>query len=177
MNDNLELGCTFIEKAATDKAIREIDERLLPAYQVRHRYWMSSCTLSAHISYLSKGVIAQPLSSEPQQPNIGKSAQARAKAKAAGQPFFDAAVLSGSARFPRALPESLQPRAGHLSPAQVRVYEDFARIPRTAAGFGAQTIFPQSVHSAQGYLLTHSPHLLTLCVLPLVCLAERGCGL
>ncbi|KAK9843414.1 hypothetical protein WJX81_000935 [Elliptochloris bilobata] len=95
MNDNLELGCTFIEKAATDKAIREIDERLLPAYQ------------------------------------------ARAKAKAAGQPFFDAAVLSGSARFPRALPESLQPRAGHLSPAQVRVYEDFARIPRTAAGFGA----------------------------------------
>ena len=34
MNDNLELGCTFIEKAATDKAIREIDERLLPAYQV-----------------------------------------------------------------------------------------------------------------------------------------------
>lgn len=64
-------------------------------------------------------------------------AQARAKAKAAGQPFFDAAVLSGSARFPRALPELLQPRAGHLLPAQVRVYEDFARIPRTAAGFGA----------------------------------------
>lgn len=37
MNDNLELGCTFIEKAATDKAIREIDERLLPAYQVGFR--------------------------------------------------------------------------------------------------------------------------------------------
>lgn len=37
MNDNLELGCTFIEKAATDKAIREIDERLLPAYQVGRR--------------------------------------------------------------------------------------------------------------------------------------------
>ncbi len=36
-NDNLELGCTFIEKAATDKAIREIDERLLPAYQARAR--------------------------------------------------------------------------------------------------------------------------------------------
>jgi hypothetical protein len=36
-NDNLELGCTFIEKAATDKAICEIDERLLPAYQARPR--------------------------------------------------------------------------------------------------------------------------------------------
>ncbi len=33
-NDNLELACTVIEKTATDKAIREIDERLLPAYQV-----------------------------------------------------------------------------------------------------------------------------------------------
>ena len=31
--DNLELGCTIIEKAATDKAIREIDERLIGAFQ------------------------------------------------------------------------------------------------------------------------------------------------
>lgn len=33
-NDNLELACTVIEKTATDKAIREIDDRLMPAYQV-----------------------------------------------------------------------------------------------------------------------------------------------
>lgn len=33
--DNLELGCSVIEKTAADKAIREIDERLMPAYQVR----------------------------------------------------------------------------------------------------------------------------------------------
>ena len=32
------------------------------------------------------------------------------------------------------LPESLKPRPGHLNPAQQRVYEDFARIPRGAAG-------------------------------------------
>ncbi len=32
--DNLELGCTVIEKTATDKALRDIDERLAPAYQV-----------------------------------------------------------------------------------------------------------------------------------------------
>ncbi len=36
INDNLELACAVIEKTATDKAIREIDERLLPAYQVRY---------------------------------------------------------------------------------------------------------------------------------------------
>ena len=32
--DNLELGCSVIEKTTADKAIREIDERLAPAYQV-----------------------------------------------------------------------------------------------------------------------------------------------
>jgi CCR4-NOT transcription complex subunit 1 len=34
--DNLELACTVIEKTATDKAVRDIDERLAPAYQVCH---------------------------------------------------------------------------------------------------------------------------------------------
>ncbi|KAK9824056.1 hypothetical protein WJX72_007392 [[Myrmecia] bisecta] len=36
-NDNLDLGCGIIEKAATDKAIREIDERLLAAYRGRQK--------------------------------------------------------------------------------------------------------------------------------------------
>jgi len=35
--DNLDLGCTIIEKAATDKAVRDIDERLLPVYQMRQK--------------------------------------------------------------------------------------------------------------------------------------------
>ena len=35
-NDNLELACQVVEKTASDKAIREIDERLQMAYQVRH---------------------------------------------------------------------------------------------------------------------------------------------
>ncbi|KAK9916879.1 hypothetical protein WJX75_008268 [Coccomyxa subellipsoidea] len=86
-NDNLELACTVIEKTATDKAIREIDDRLMPAYQ------------------------------------------ARAKARAAGQEFMDRSVLQG--RFPMQLPPALLPR-GQLTPPQQLVYEDFARIPRTA---------------------------------------------
>ncbi len=49
MNDNLELGCTFIEKAATDKAIREIDERLLPAYQVERRCRPRPCSYRVHV--------------------------------------------------------------------------------------------------------------------------------
>lgn len=35
-NDNLELACQVVEKTASDKAIREVDERLQMAYQVRH---------------------------------------------------------------------------------------------------------------------------------------------
>ena len=34
VNENLELGCSVIEKAATDKAVNEIDERLALAYEV-----------------------------------------------------------------------------------------------------------------------------------------------
>ncbi len=87
--DNLDLCCQVIEKAAGERAQREIDERLQGAYA------------------------------------------ARVRAKAAGQPFADAALLGG--RFPGALPEALRPRPGQLTPQQQRVYEDFARIPRTAA--------------------------------------------
>jgi CCR4-NOT transcription complex subunit 1 len=87
--DNLDLCCQVIEKAAGERAQREIDERLQGAYA------------------------------------------ARARAKAAGQPFADTSVMQG--RFPGALPEALRPRPGQLTPQQQRVYEDFARIPRTAA--------------------------------------------
>lgn len=89
VSDNLDLCCQVVEKATGDRAQREIDERLTPAYA------------------------------------------ARARAKAAGQQFVDASQLSG--RFPAALPDSLRARPGALTPQQVRVYEDFARIPRTAA--------------------------------------------
>ena len=34
-NDNLELACQVVEKTASDKAIREVDERLQVAYQVQ----------------------------------------------------------------------------------------------------------------------------------------------
>ncbi len=35
--------------------------------------------------------------------------------------------------YPASLPEALRPKPGGLQPAQRRVYEDFGRIPRTAA--------------------------------------------
>ncbi len=44
---------------------------------------------------------------------------------------MDRSILQG--RFPTQLPQQLLPR-GQLTPAQQLVYEDFARIPRTAPG-------------------------------------------
>lgn len=87
--DNLDLGCALIEKAATDKALRDIDEALAPAYVVRQKH------------------------------------------REAGQAYYDMAVYT-QGRYPQSLPEVLRPKPSHLQPAQQRVYEDFARLPRTA---------------------------------------------
>ena len=101
-NDNFELGCTIIERSATEKAVRDINDRL------------------------------------------GTAFQARQKAAASGQSYFDASVLTG--RFPKSLPEALRPKAGHLTLPQERVYEDFARIPKqpgaAAAAVGPANLQP-----------------------------------
>jgi len=83
--DNLELGCNIIEKAATDKAVRDIDDALKPALAVRR------------------------------------------KQREAGQPFYDQNQMHGRSMYPSSLPEFLHPKAGGVHPAQMRVYEDFAR--------------------------------------------------
>jgi CCR4-NOT transcription complex subunit 1 len=36
--DNLDLGCALIEKAATDKALQDINDALAPAYAVRRKH-------------------------------------------------------------------------------------------------------------------------------------------
>ena len=48
-NDNLELACQVVEKTASDKAIREVDERLQAAYQV---------CLRAHATKFMKAVLS-----------------------------------------------------------------------------------------------------------------------
>ena len=89
--DNAELGCALIEKAASDRAVREVDERLA-------------------------GAVA-----------------ARASARAAGAPWAGDPAPAGGVP-PATLPELLRPRPGGATPAQARVYEDFARLPRARGG-------------------------------------------
>ncbi|KAJ3092021.1 hypothetical protein HK102_011503 [Quaeritorhiza haematococci] len=46
-----------------------------------------------------------------------------------GQPYYDMAVYAAS-RYPSTLPESLRLKPGGLTPQQLRVYEDLARVAR-----------------------------------------------
>ncbi|KAF9430928.1 hypothetical protein BGZ94_002057 [Podila epigama] len=90
VNDNLDLACSVIEKAAMEKAIPEIEESLAVAFNNRKKH-----------------------------------------RERTGQPYYDMATYQAS-RYPASLPEPLRLKPTGLSPQQLRVYEDFARMPRQA---------------------------------------------
>ncbi|KAI8146312.1 CCR4-Not complex component, Not1-domain-containing protein [Fennellomyces sp. T-0311] len=56
-----------------------------------------------------------------------------------GQAYFDMDIFAMS-RYPASLPEPLRAKPSGLQPAQLRVYEDFARISRTAPHAGVQAL-------------------------------------
>lgn len=85
-NDNLDLGCAVIEQAATEKALRALEDVIGPSLAMRRK----------------------------QRETIGPA-------------YYDATVYA-QGNLAR-LPEALRPKPGRLSPAQQRVYEDFARLP------------------------------------------------
>ncbi|KAI7854467.1 CCR4-Not complex component, Not1-domain-containing protein [Circinella umbellata] len=58
--------------------------------------------------------------------------------QAPGQAYFDMDIFSMT-RYPSSLPEPLRAKPSGLQPVQFRVYEDFARISRTAPQAGMQT--------------------------------------
>ncbi|KAF9207336.1 hypothetical protein BGZ49_000688 [Haplosporangium sp. Z 27] len=91
VNDNLDLACSVIEKAAMEKAIPEIEESLANAFNARKKH-----------------------------------------RERTGQPYYDMATYQSS-RYPASLPEPLRIKPTGLSPQQLRVYEDFSRLPRQAA--------------------------------------------
>ncbi|KAG6976448.1 hypothetical protein JG688_00001370 [Phytophthora aleatoria] len=110
-NENTDLGCMLIEKASSEKAMRDIDEALAGAYASRRRY-------------------------QQQQAQAGKapgadgvhffegSASSTAVAASAGSPG------APSGQWPAALPEVFKPKPGGVPPMQLVVYEAFQRIPR-----------------------------------------------
>eukprot|EP00742_Colponemidia_sp_Colp-10_P004133 GILJ01004411.1.p1 GENE.GILJ01004411.1~~GILJ01004411.1.p1 ORF type:complete len:2283 (+),score=370.59 GILJ01004411.1:173-7021(+) len=110
--ENLDLGCALIEKAVTEKAMRDVDESIANAVKARIKHREQT-----------------------------------------GQPYYDMTIFNNG-RYPSNLPDSLRPKPGVLGPQQLRVYEDFARLPRAqplvvprAAGVSTQ---PGQAPFAQG---------------------------
>jgi len=108
--DNLELGCSIIEKTATDKAVRDIDDALKPALAMRR------------------------------------------KQREAGQPYYDQQMMGRM--YPAQLPEFLHPKAGGVHQAQMRVYEDFARV-RQSPQLQPNRPQPAATHTLQGSVPAH----------------------
>jgi len=102
VNDNIEVGCSFIEKAAIEKALPEIDTLLASAYASRKK---------------AREVIAIVVIHEM---IINDSFQR-------GHPWFDYFSPINS-RIAGTVPEHLRYKSGN--PAQIRIYEDFAKFKK-----------------------------------------------
>ncbi|CAI5737719.1 unnamed protein product [Peronospora farinosa] len=110
-NENTDLGCMLIEKASSEKAMRDIDEALAGAYASRRRYQQQQAhagtTPEADGVHFFEG-----------------SASSTAVAASVGSPG------APSGQWPAALPEVFKPKPGGVLAMQLVVYEAFQRIPR-----------------------------------------------
>ncbi|CAH0481315.1 unnamed protein product [Peronospora belbahrii] len=134
-NENTDLGCMLIEKASSEKAMRDIDEALAGAYASRRRYQQQQA--HAGTTQEADGVhfFEGSASSTAVAASVGSS----------GAP---------SGQWPAALPEVFKPKPGGVPPMQLVVYEAFQRIPRptsmplsSRAGAG---VYPGGVTEKEG---------------------------
>lgn len=64
------------------------------------------------------------------------------------QPFYDVSIYAAS-RYPSSLPELLRLKPGGLSINQLRLYEDFSRVPRASEQVQRPPQRPEGMYSAQ----------------------------
>jgi len=103
VQDNIDLACRVIEKAAMDRAIADVDENFAPSYELRRRH--------RQVSITSKPVHGCQVDFPPQANR--------------GQPFWDASALSSN--FSANLPDPLRIKAAGVQANQINVYEDFGK--------------------------------------------------
>ena len=106
VQDNLDIACTAIEKAAMERAVSDVDEGFAASYDVRRRH--------REVSPVHK--CTQDSSSEMLFRQIRN-----------GQAFWDPSAPHSS--FSVTLPEPLQIKANGLQQHQAGVYEDFGELP------------------------------------------------
>lgn len=104
-NENTDLGCMLIEKASSEKAMRDIDEALGAAYASRRRY-------------------------QQQLQQQGKTLADVPVHYFEGSQASSAAAASVVNQYPASLPEVFKPKQAGVPHMQLVVYEAFQRIPR-----------------------------------------------
>ncbi|KAL8007311.1 putative CCR4-Not complex component, Not1, MIF4G-like domain superfamily [Plasmopara halstedii] len=110
-NENTDLGCMLIEKASSEKAMRDVDEALAGAYATRRR----------HQQQLAQNGKASEADRVHFFENCASSTSTTASTGSPGSP---------SGQWPAALPEVFKPKPGGIPLVQLVVYEAFQRIPR-----------------------------------------------
>ena len=63
VQDNIELACRVIEKAAMDRAVADVDENFAPSYELRRRHRQVSAILGLLVCHLNSR--ADPDKSRP----------------------------------------------------------------------------------------------------------------
>jgi CCR4-NOT transcription complex subunit 1 len=100
VQDNLDLACSAIEKAAMERAVSDVDENFATAYDVRRRHREVSANA----------------------PALAPADSVREKLRNS-QPFWDPSAPHST--FSIHLPDPLRIKVGGLQPLQAPVYEDF----------------------------------------------------
>mmetsp|Transcript_7711 Transcript_7711/g.8173 ORF Transcript_7711/g.8173 Transcript_7711/m.8173 type:complete len:1785 (-) Transcript_7711:638-5992(-) len=129
-SDNLDLGCMLIEKAATERAIRDIDEALAGPIKLRKKHIESGAPVNTFSDTTSLSVA-----------NITN--------------VITKGVTS-SGKYPRDLPDSMKSIPGGLSQSQLHVYDGFQRQRLTVPTVGADSNQSVQVVGQQG--MSPSPH-------------------
>ena len=101
-SDNLDLGCMLIEKAVTERAIRDIDEALAGPIKLRKKHMESGAAANTFSDTTSLSAA-----------NITN--------------VITKAAVTGVSKYPRELPESMRALPGGLTPSQLHVYDGFQR--------------------------------------------------
>ena len=119
VQDNIELACQAIEKAAMDRAVIDVDDSFAAAYETRrrHREVRLACVACALFCGVDSGI--------QQRPN---------------QPFWDSSVAQSNVSS--SLPDPLRIKPSGVQPGQIAVYEDFSKFSCRCARYASNNTAP-----------------------------------
>ena len=118
--DNLDLGCTLIEKAATEKAVRDVEEALAPAFAIRRKHREQTGLPYYDMSIFTNGRYPASLPEALRPSPAGCCRRSAASTRTLGASRAPPPRWASSPVRPLAPPASPARRASRASPRRVR---------------------------------------------------------